>query len=115
MGLLDHAAANTDQADLIILSHVETIRDQNQPATASAVASLIGGAPVPEIYNRQLKLVELGCLERFSSSYGFRVTILGEELLRRDLIGWSPSIREARRRESTLASASAGAYRRNGN
>jgi len=103
MSLLDKATANSDKADLIILSNVETIRDQGEPATASAVAALIGGAPVREIDRRLRKLVYYGCLEADpSNNPNYYVSELGAELLRRELVGWSPSKREDRRREAAL-------------
>jgi hypothetical protein len=114
MGLLDSAAGHTDKADLIICSIIETIRDQKQPATPSAVASLIGGAPVRDVRRRMIDMTRQWILEVDllpSGKNGAQLTSLGEELLRRELVGWSPSKREARRREATLASASAGAYR----
>jgi hypothetical protein len=103
MSLLDQASRKTDQADLIILSHVETIRDQMQPATASAVASLIGGAPVRAIGIRLRKLLVIGLVEiQDKSSWGFQLTEMVEMLLRRDLVGFSPSERERRRRDREL-------------
>jgi hypothetical protein len=68
MGLLDVAIAHSDQADLVILNHVETLRDQIQPATPSAVASLIGGAPPVEIARRLDRLSYYGALELNASS-----------------------------------------------
>jgi hypothetical protein len=105
MSMLDRAAANTDQADLVILSHVETIRDQMQPATASAVASLIGGAPVREIGSRIVRLARMGLVEP-SPDVTWQLTEMGAELLRRELVGWSPSEREERRRWDELMEAS---------
>jgi hypothetical protein len=104
MGLLSVAAASTDKADLLLLANVETIRDQQQPSSASAVASLIGGAPVLDVYKRLERLRALGCLER--SQGGYQLPELGAELLRQELIGWSPSTREDRRREAELMSRS---------
>lgn len=103
MGLLDHASMHTDKADLIILSHVETIRDQKQPATPSAVASLIGGAPVRDVSKRMQALWHLQLVELTTDNTdGVQLTELGAELLRRELIGWSPSIREERRRDWSM-------------
>jgi hypothetical protein len=105
MGLVDKAAATTDNADLIILANVETIRDQAQPATPSAVASLIGGAPVDEIAKRMLLLAKLGVLEMEEGPpKTYQLSEMGAELLRRELVGWSPSNREERRREASLLS-----------
>lgn len=101
MSLLSQASAHTDQADLVILSHVETIRDQMQPATASAVASMIGGAPVTSISFRMNMLKGYRLLE-FASSTSFQLSEIGAELLRRDLLGWSPSPREEERRTLEL-------------
>jgi hypothetical protein len=107
--LLDQASRNTDQADLIILAHVETIRDQSQPASASAVAALIGGAPVVKINIRLAKLAHMGLLELIEINPArYQLSEMGAELLRRDLIGWSPSNREDRRRELKLLSAVSG-------
>jgi hypothetical protein len=64
MGLLDHAVANTDVADLVILANVETKRDRMQEATPSALASMIGGAPEREITQRLTKMMFLGLLGR---------------------------------------------------
>lgn len=108
MGLLDNASNHTDQADLVILNHVETYRDQKQPATPSAVASLIGGAPVAKIRDRLLRLAHYGLIDTTPSGTSFQLTQLGCELLMRDLIGWSPSIREQRRRDLQLISAANG-------
>jgi hypothetical protein len=104
MNLLDKASSSTDQADLIILSHVETIRDQDQPATPSAVASLIGGAPAEVVAKRLGNLWGLQAVEMvpMNPREGFQLTELGAELLRRDLIGWSPSAREDARRTAKL-------------
>jgi len=108
MSLLNNAAAKTDNADLVILANVETIRDQSQPATASAVASLIGGAPVREVAKRLHHLAHLGCLEGVPhQDAAYALSELGAELLRRDLIGWSPSKREDRRREMEMLYRSA--------
>jgi hypothetical protein len=101
--LLDKASASTDQADLVILAHVETIRDQEQPATPSAVASLIGGAPVRAVADRMLRLNQMGLIESVGDrNYGQQLTRFGSELLQRDLIGWSPSVREEGRRDAQL-------------
>lgn len=100
MGLLTTVAARTDKADLLILANVETIRDQSQHATPSAVAALIGGAPELEIGRRMLNLHSLGCLERGPGAW--QLSELGAELLRQELLGWSPSNREDRRREQEL-------------
>jgi G3E family GTPase len=108
MGLLDQAAKQTDQADLVILSHVETICDQHQPATASAVASLIGGAPVREISKRLVRLSLIGLVDLNQTATSWRLTQFGCEFLMRDLIGWSPSEREQRRRDQELLLAAAG-------
>lgn len=112
MGMIDHASANTDQADLVILNNVETIKDQMQPATASAVASLIGGAPVNEVYRRLVRLKALQILE-LDGTYAasFQLTELGVELMRREFHGWSPSEREDRRRAEKLARARANGWR----
>jgi hypothetical protein len=104
MGLLANAAARTDQADLLLLANVETIRDQQQPATPSAVAALIGGAPVLDVYKRLERLMAYGCLERIPT--GYQLSEMGAELLRQELVGWSPSSREDRRREAELLSRS---------
>jgi len=112
MGLLDHATSHTDNADLIILAHVETIRDQLQPATPSAVASLIGGAPVRDIRQRLANLHHLDLIAIAPEAYSWQLTLLGAELLRRELIGWSPSIREERRRDAELTSAAVSSRRR---
>src|SRR4051812_49352104 len=111
MSMLDRAAANTDQADLVILSHVETIRDQMQPATASAVASLIGGAPRAEIFKRLERLHRFGTVESAGRPFplgidGWQLTEMGAELLSRELIGWSPSEQEERRRWGRLMNGS---------
>lgn len=99
MGLIQDAIARTDQADLLILANVETIRDQVQPATASAVASLIGGAPVPELVRRLKRLHQLGALDVDHDQRTWQLSEMGAELLRQELIGWSPSQREENRRE----------------
>jgi RIO-like serine/threonine protein kinase len=106
MNLLDQAAKFTDQADLVILSHVETIRDQQQPATASAVASLIGGAPRNEISKRLARLARLGLIDAsLVGDCSWQLSTMGAEFLQRELIGWSPSNRENRRRDSELYAA----------
>jgi hypothetical protein len=104
MNSVDYASAHTDQADLVILSHVETIRDQEQPATPSAVASLIGGAPLKEISRRLERLWQMGVVEpaRLQAFDTYQLTEMGSELLRRDLPGWSPSLREDERRAAWL-------------
>jgi hypothetical protein len=105
MNSVDYASAHTDQADLVILAHVETIRDQDQPATPSAVASLIGGAPLNKIAQRMERLWQFGALEpaRLQAFDTYQLTEMGAELLRRDLLGWSPSEREETRRWAELA------------
>ena len=117
MSLLDRASANTDQADLVILSHVETIRDQDQPATASAVASLIGGAPWQNIQSRLVRLHRMGLVEIerriTATSPSYQLTRFGSELLQRDLIGWSPSVREESRRDQELTRIINGSRRLN--
>lgn len=113
MGLLDEAAASTDQADLILLSHVETLREQYEPVTASTVASLIGGAPQQIILSRLHRLTQLGLLEPMPGrTTMFALSAMGAEFLCRELVGWSPSLREQRRRDAKLLSAVTGAYRR---
>lgn len=106
MGLLKQALALTDQADLIILANIETIQDQKQPATSSAVAALIGGAPVGEIHKRMIRLKTLQALELDGIHPGsLALTELGVELLREEMPGWSPSGRETRRREAAMRRA----------
>lgn len=105
MGLLDVAIANVDQADLVILNNVETIRDQIQPATPSAVASMIGGAPLGDIALRLEKLKYYGAVDEMAPSC-YQLTHLGVELMMRELVGWSPSMREQRRRDHELLLAS---------
>lgn len=113
MTMIDQAAARLDKADLLLLANVETIRDQQQPAHASAVASLIGGAPVRKVAERLARMHQEGLIEIAPVNYvSYQLTQFGCELLIRELIGWSPSQREQRRRDATLASAAAGAYRR---
>jgi hypothetical protein len=107
VGLLDVAIAHSDQADLVILNHVETLRDQIQPATPSAVASLIGGAPPVEIARRLDRLSYYGALE-LNADRSYQLTHLGCELLMQELVGWSPSQREQRRRDHELFLASLG-------
>lgn len=113
MTLLAQVAKSTDQADLVILSHIETLRDQQEPATASAVASLIGGAPVGKIYERMTRLMGLQCLELENTEIrAMQLTELGVEVLRKELLGWSPSRREDQRRERMLLEALANPRRR---
>lgn len=97
MGQLSYAAGHTDQADLLLLANVETIRDQLQPATATAVASLIGGAPPRQVAYRLAHLTHLGALEFDCGRY--QLSEMGAELLRQELHGWTPSRREEERRE----------------
>lgn len=112
MGLIEHAAAHTDQADLVVLSHVETYRDQVQPATPSAVAALIGGAPVDAVSQRLQRLAHMGLLDVTRDRRSFQLTALGCELLLRELVNWSPSEREVRRRDTELLSSFIGSPRR---
>lgn len=110
MTLIDRAAALTDEADLVIMANVETVRDQLQPATASAVASLIGGAPEMEVARRLQRLYILGVLDQVSHSRtlaGYQLNDMGCELLMRELIEWSPSAREQGRRDVQLSLAAA--------
>lgn len=107
MNSIDRALASTDQADLVILANVETIRDQEQPATPSAIASLIGGAPVRDVARRMGRLNAMGLLDRLVTTY--QLTEMGAELLRRGLEGWSPSAREEYRRATLLRSMTNGA------
>lgn len=105
MSLLSNASDKTDQADLAILAIVETIRDQEQPATSSAVAALIGGAPQGDVSRRMKFLWSLGVLDAIysdSSNLNYQLTELGVEVMRIGMIGWSPSPREDRRRENEL-------------
>lgn len=111
MSLLGSASSNTDQADLAILAIVETIRDQEQPATASAVASLIGGAPVLMVLKRLWKMNDLGLVEMMVEPGSFQLTELGCELMRRDMVGWTPSLREEARRQLELRVARDGLLR----
>lgn len=110
MTLIDRAAALTDEADLIIMANVETLRDQLDPATASAVAALIGGAPEREMARRLQRLYHLGVLDQVahsSSVVGYQLNEMGCELLMRELIEWSPSAREQGRRDVQLSLAAA--------
>jgi hypothetical protein len=110
MALLDQRSKQTDQADLAVMAMVETIQDQKQPATASAVASLIGGAPVRGVALRLYRLFELGLLDELEVEPArYRVTAMGAELLARDLRGWTPSIHEQQRRDAQMLSANVGA------
>jgi hypothetical protein len=110
MALLDRRSKQTDQADLAVMAVVETVCDQRQPATASAVASLIGGAPVRSVALRLYRLWGLGLLDVYTSDpTRYRVTQMGAELLARDLVGWTPSPREQQRRDAQLLSATVGA------
>jgi hypothetical protein len=111
MTLLSNASSNTDPADLAILAIVETIRDQKQPATASAVAALIGGAPEGEIAIRLHQLWSLQLLECPPTHLSYQLTELGAELMRRDMIGWSPSAREENRRAIELQNIRDGVFR----
>lgn len=109
MSLIDKAASQLDQADLIILANVETLRHQQQPATASALASLIGGARGKDIRTRVSKMVSLGLLKGAPSAYwSYRLSPMGAELLSREMPGWTPSPTEQRRRDRQLRSAMAG-------
>ena len=111
MTLIDEAARKCDQADLAILAIVETIRDQREPATASAVASLIGGAPVSKVSQRLARLNHYGIVDvTLVGGRSWQLTPLGAELMMREMIGWSPSQREMRRRDYELTLAS-GAWR----
>jgi hypothetical protein len=106
MGLLDHAVANTDVADLVILANVETKRDRMQEATPRALASMIGGAPERKIAQRLTKMMFLGLIDEMGAwRYRFQLTEMGAELLRMELEGWSPSRREEERRNSELRNA----------
>jgi hypothetical protein len=103
MTMLDDAARKTDQADLVILSHVETLRDQREPVTAASPAALIGGAPVREMQRRMTRLAQLGLLEVEPGLTPFYwLSAFGAELLRRELIGWTPSEREEQRRDREM-------------
>jgi DNA-binding PadR family transcriptional regulator len=105
MTLLRDAVANTDDADLMVLACVETVRDQEQPATASAVAALIGGAPEGEVLKRLSKMWRLQLLDvQVVNPARYQLTELGAELLRRELVGWSPSNREESRRQDETRS-----------
>src|SRR4051794_29898275 len=110
MALLDHRSRHTDQADLAVMAMVETVQDQKQPATATAVAALIGGAPVRAVAMRLYRLFELGLLDELSTDPAqYRVSAMGAELLARDLRGWTPSTREQQRRDAQTLSATVGA------
>jgi RIO-like serine/threonine protein kinase len=113
MSLLDHRARQVDAADLVVMASVETVQDQMQPASASAVASLIGGAPEREVGLRLYRLHHLGLLDELNTTPNqYRVTLMGAELLARELVGWSPSALEQRRRDRQALSAVVGALRR---
>jgi hypothetical protein len=115
MTMLDEAARNTDEADLVILANVEVICDQKQPATASAVASLIGGAPVAEVQKRLTRLTHYGVVQiELGNPHKFWLSLMGVELLQREIEGWSPSVREQRRRDEELTAVLSNPYRRTG-
>jgi hypothetical protein len=110
MALLDRRSKQTDQADLAVMAMVETVCDQKQPATASAVAALIGGATEHAVGLRLSKLFQLGLLDELDVvARRYRVRAMGAELLARDLVGWAPSPREQERRDAQLLSATVGA------
>lgn len=110
MSLLDQRARETDQADNAIMAIVETIRDARQPCTPSAVSVMIGGLPYREAARRLHRLAGLGLLEIEPGHVSmYWLSAMGAELMVREMVGWSPSQREQRRRDSQLASAGAGA------
>lgn len=115
MSLIDKAAAQLDAADLIILANVETLRDQQQPATASALASLIGGAGRRVISDRLAKLSRLKLIDPSMdggmANLSWSLTPMGAELLFREMPGWTPSPTEQIRRDAQLRSAGAGVWR----
>lgn len=112
MSLLDQRARETDQADLAVMAVVETVRDARQPATPSAVRALIGGAPYRDVTERLHRLWGLGLLEVEPGAVSlYWVSAMGAELCMRELIGWTPSLREQRRRDDQLASAGGGGLR----
>lgn len=106
MSLLDQAAARTDNADLVILALVESIRGRELKAIPSAVAKQIKGAPPAQVSLRMERLAHWGLLERPEGT-SYAVSLMGAELLQRG--GWTPDKREARRRDAVALSATTGA------
>lgn len=107
MSLLDQAARRVDNADLVCLALVEHVRGRDQQATAAAIAAAIKGAPPAAVARKLAYLTHLGLLEVLES--GYAVTLMGAELLLREVGGWEPAPREMERRDRFALSASAGA------
>jgi hypothetical protein len=108
MALIDQAAAQIDEADLIILALVESLRGRDLEANASKVHTSIGGAPYPEIRRRLIHLHMLGLLESAVEGI-YMLSPMGAELLAWQIEGWIPVGTEQRRRDAQLASAITGA------
>src|SRR4051812_25162195 len=104
MNLLDQAASRTDNADLVILAVVESLRDRDKKAVTSAVARQIRGAPFAAVAIRMEHMRHLQLLDK-PDGLSYALTLMGEELLRREMSGWTPSARENRRRESVARAA----------
>lgn len=123
MSILTEALDRCDQRDLIMMMLVEKLRHGGEPAHATAVASLIRGAPIPEVDRTLMRLVqEVGVLDivqyrdnltgRRPRSYC--VNSLGAEVLNEGIEGWTPSELEQSRRDLMMRSAQVGSLRRNG-
>lgn len=108
MTLLDQAVRDTDDADLVILALVESLRGRGRIAEPTEVARQIAGAPRPQVVRRLERLAHIGLLEQLPGR-GYAVSLMGAELLLREVGGWEPSPREMTRRDSLALSAAAGA------
>jgi hypothetical protein len=97
MTLLDEVAAKVESADLVILSLVESIRGRQQSATNLAIAAQIRGAPPRKIAWHLSRMVYLGLAQEEHGNHS--LTMMGAELLARNLRGWTPSPSEQRRRD----------------
>lgn len=106
MTLLDERAAQVEPADLLIMAMVETIHARDKHCVPESIHALIGGLTVAEAAKRLRRLAQLGLLEEEMAGIGlYWVSVMGAELLAREMPGWSPTEREVIRRDNYLRSA----------
>lgn len=106
MSLLEHARANLDQGDYVIIALVEVLRGGQLPAHPANVADEIGGGiqRLRDVRERMVKMARLGVLERIVD--GVQVTDLGEQIIIEDVGGLEPSLLERERREREMQARS---------
>lgn len=100
MSQVDDVIGQIDILELVLMVVIENIREGRAEADPAAIQELVPSAPYVDLCQRLEQLVDLGALDRTDLSY--RVTLLGVEVLDREIDGFEPGRREQDRRDYEL-------------